>query len=144
MERNAPPGGILITHDTYRHVRGVFDVLRQEPLSVKGKRESVRTYLVQRAKSRAFRKGVRGVEGIETRMIGRQAELTRLQEAFYTAMEDRELQMVTIVGEVGVGKSRLLHEFDIWSELMPETLYFFKGRALQEMQSLPYALLRSL
>jgi hypothetical protein len=43
-----------------------------------------------------------------------------------------------------VGKSRLLHEFDIWSELMPETLYFFKGRALQEMQSLPYALLRSL
>jgi predicted ATPase len=77
-------------------------------------------------------------------MVGRRAELTRLQEVFYTAMEDRELQMVTIVGEVGVGKSRLLHEFDIWSELLPEPFYFFKGRALQEMQSLPYALIRSL
>ncbi|MGD2177793.1 MAG: adenylate/guanylate cyclase domain-containing protein, partial [Anaerolineae bacterium] len=143
MEQHAPPGRILITHDTYRHVRGVFDVLRQEPLAVKGKRDAVQTYLVQRAKPRAFRKGVRGVEGIETRMVGRRAELTRLQEAFYTAMEDRELQMVTIVGDAGVGKSRLLHEFDIWSELLPETFYFFKGRALQEMQGLPYTLIRS-
>jgi ABC-type oligopeptide transport system substrate-binding subunit/class 3 adenylate cyclase len=144
MEQNAPPGGILITHDTYRHVRGVFDVLRQEPLMVNGKREPVRTYLVQRTKPRAFRKGVRGVEGIETRMVGRRAELMRLQEAFFTAVEDRELQMVTIVGEAGVGKSRLLHEFDNWAELQPETFYFFKGRALQEMQGLPYSLIRSL
>jgi class 3 adenylate cyclase len=143
MEQSAPPGGILIAHDTYRHVRGVFDVLALEPLTVKGKREPVRTHLVQRAKPRAFRKGLRGVEGIETRMIGRQAELTRLQEAFYTAMEDRELQMVTVVGEAGVGKSRLLYEFDLWAELLPED-FFFKGRGLQEMQRLPYSLLRSL
>ncbi len=144
MEQNAPPGGILITHDTYRHVRGVFDVLRQEPLTVKGKRQPVQTYLVQRAKPRAFRKGMRGVEGIETRMIGRQAELNRLQEAFYTAIEDSELQVFTITGDAGVGKSRLLHEFDLWSELLPEQFYYFKGRALQEMQTLPYSLIRDL
>jgi len=144
MEQNAPPGGILITHNTYRHVRGVFDVLAQEPLRVKGKRGTVQTYLVQRAKPRAFRKPVRGVEGIETRMIGRQAELNRLQEAFYTAMEDCELQMVTIVGDAGVGKSRLLHEFDIWSELLPQQFYYFKGRAGQQMQDLPYSLIRDL
>jgi ABC-type oligopeptide transport system substrate-binding subunit/class 3 adenylate cyclase/tetratricopeptide (TPR) repeat protein len=144
MEQNAPPGGILITHDTYRHVRGVFDVLRQEPLAVKARRQPVQTYLVERAKARAFRKGMRGVEGIETRMIGRQAELNRLQEAFFTAMEDRELQMATIVGDAGVGKSRLLHEFDLWSDLVPEPFYFFKGRALQEMQSLPYSLIRDM
>ncbi|MGD2145819.1 MAG: ABC transporter substrate-binding protein, partial [Anaerolineae bacterium] len=144
MEQNAPPGSILITHDTYRHVRGVFDVLRQEPLAVKGRREPVRTYRLQRAKPRAFRKGVRGVEGIETIMVGRQAELTLLQEAFYTAIEDRELQMTTIVGDAGVGKSRLLHEFDIWAEALAQQYFFFKGRALQEMQRLPYALIRDL
>jgi class 3 adenylate cyclase/ribosomal protein L40E len=88
MEQNAPPGGILISHGTYRHVRGVFDVLPQEPLTVKGKAEPVQTYLVQQAKPRAFRKETRGVEGIETRMIGREAELKRLQDAFYTAMAD--------------------------------------------------------
>jgi ABC-type oligopeptide transport system substrate-binding subunit/class 3 adenylate cyclase/tetratricopeptide (TPR) repeat protein len=144
MEQSAPPGGILITHDTYRHVRGVFDVLRQEPLRVKGKREPVQTYLVQQAKPRAFRKPMRGVEGIETRMIGRQAQLEVLQEAFYTAIEDRELQMATIVGDAGVGKSRLLHEFDIWTELLPQQFFFFRGRALQEMQGLPYSLIRNL
>jgi ABC-type oligopeptide transport system substrate-binding subunit/class 3 adenylate cyclase len=144
MERRAPPGGILITHDTYSHVRGVFDVLPQEPLRVKGKKQPVQNYLLQRAKPRAFRKGTRGVEGIETRMIGRQAELKRLQEAFYTATEDRELQLVTITGEAGVGKSRLLHEFDIWAEALAERYFFFKGRALQEMQRLPYSLIRDL
>jgi ABC-type oligopeptide transport system substrate-binding subunit/class 3 adenylate cyclase len=144
MEQNAPPGGILITHHTYRHVRGVFDVLVQEPLAVKGKAESVQTYLVQRAKPRAFRKPVRGVEGIETRMVGREAELKHLQEAFYTAMEDSELQVVTISGEAGVGKSRLLYEFDTWSELLAEQFYYFKGRAVPEMQSMPYGLIRDL
>jgi ABC-type oligopeptide transport system substrate-binding subunit/class 3 adenylate cyclase/ribosomal protein L40E len=142
MEQNAPPGGILISHDTYRHVRGVFDVLPQEPLTVKGKAAPVQTYLVQQAKPRAFRKETRGVEGIETRMIGREAELKRLQDAFYTAMEDGERQMVTISGEAGVGKSRLLHEFDLWSELLPERFYYFKGRASQEMRNLPYGLMR--
>jgi ABC-type oligopeptide transport system substrate-binding subunit len=52
--------------------------------------------------------------------------------------------MATIVGDAGVGKSRLLHEFDIWAELLPEQYYFFKGRARQEMQSLPYSLIRDL
>jgi ABC-type oligopeptide transport system substrate-binding subunit/class 3 adenylate cyclase len=144
MEQNAPPGGILISHDTYRHVRGVFDVLPQEPISVEGRKQPVQTYLVQRAKPRVFRKPMRGVEGIETRMIGREAELSRLQEAFYTAMEDRELQMFTITGEAGVGKSRLLHEFDVWAEALPERYYLFKGRTLQEMQHLPYSLIRDL
>jgi ABC-type oligopeptide transport system substrate-binding subunit/class 3 adenylate cyclase len=144
MQENAPPSGILITHDTYRHVRGVFDVLQQEPLTVKGKKEPVQTYLVQRAKRRVFRKGTRGVEGIETRMIGRETELNRLQDAFYKAMEDSELQMFTIVGDAGVGKSRLLHEFDIWAEARPQRYFFFKGRALQELQHLPYSLIRDL
>jgi ABC-type oligopeptide transport system substrate-binding subunit/class 3 adenylate cyclase len=144
LEQAASPGSILISHDTYRHVRGVFDVLPQAPLPVKGKAEPVQTYLVERAKARAFRKPMRGVEGIETRMVGREAELKHLQEAFHTAVEDGELQVVTISGEAGVGKSRLLYEFDIWSEALPETFWYFKGRASRETQNLPYGLLRDL
>jgi ABC-type oligopeptide transport system substrate-binding subunit/class 3 adenylate cyclase len=144
MEQSAPPGGILISHDTYRHVRGVFDVEPQEPLHVKGRAEPVGTYLVQRAKPRAFRKPVRGVEGIETRMVGREAELKYLKDAFCTAIEEGELQVVTISGDAGVGKSRLLHEFDVWSELLPQQFYYFKGRAFPEMQNQPYGLIRNL
>ncbi len=144
MEQNAPAGGILITYDTYRHVRGVFDVLAQPPLMVKGAAEPVQTYLVQRAKPRAFRKPMRGIEGVETRMVGREAELKNMQEAFGAVREDGELQVVTVTGDAGVGKSRLLHEFDIWAELLPEPFYYFRGRATQEMQNLPYGLLRDL
>jgi ABC-type oligopeptide transport system substrate-binding subunit/class 3 adenylate cyclase len=144
LEHNAPVGGILVSHDTYRHVQGVFDVQPQEPLAVKGKGEPVQTYLIQRAKPRAFHKPLRGVEGIETRMVGREAELKHLQESFYTAIEESELQLVTIAGEAGVGKSRLLHEFDLWSDLLPEQFYYFKGRAVHEMQNSPYGLIRDL
>ena len=144
MEQNAPPGGILISHDTYRHVRGMFDVEPLEPLYIKGRTEPVQAYLVEGAKARAFRKPMRGVEGIETHMVGREAELKHLQDAFYSAMEDGELQQVTISGEAGVGKSRLLHEFDIWAEVLPVQFYYFRGRANPEMRYQPYGLIRDL
>lgn len=144
MEQNAPVGGILIAHDTYRHIRGLFDVHAPAPIQVKGKREPVRVYLVERAKPRAFRLDTRGVAGVETRMIGREAELKRLQDAFYQAAEDGERQMATLAGEAGLGKSRLLYEFEAWLDLLPQRLCFFRGRASQEMQSQPYAFLRDL
>jgi class 3 adenylate cyclase/tetratricopeptide (TPR) repeat protein len=144
MEQAAPPGGILITHDTYRHVRGVFDVLPQEPLRVKGKSELVQTYLVQSAKPRAFRVETRGVEGIETRMVGREVELLALQRAFQDVIEDSETRVVTVLGEAGVGKTRLLDEFFNWAELRPETFYYFKGRATSTTQSVLYQLWRDL
>ncbi|MBA3532489.1 MAG: adenylate/guanylate cyclase domain-containing protein [Ardenticatenales bacterium] len=50
LEGAAPVGGVLISHDTYRHVRGLFDVEPLEPIRVKGKAEPVQVYVVQRAK----------------------------------------------------------------------------------------------
>jgi predicted ATPase/class 3 adenylate cyclase len=144
MEQNAPVGGILITHDTYRHVRGVFDVLPQEPLLVKGKSRPVQTYIVERAKPRAFRLETRGVEGIETSTIGREAELHILQNAYFDAVEASETRIAVVTGDAGVGKSRLLYEFMNWAELRPEHYWLFKGRARAETQMMPYAVLRDL
>ena len=144
LEGAAPSNSILISHDTYRHVRGIFDVLPQEPIAIKGKAELVRTYVVQRAKPRAFRMPTRGVEGIETRIVGRDAELLTLQNTFRDAMEDAQTHVVTVAGEAGVGKSRLLYEFDNWIELLPETVLYFKGRATSEMQAVPYSIVRDM
>jgi serine/threonine protein kinase/tetratricopeptide (TPR) repeat protein len=142
LEEAAPVGGILISHDTYRHVRGVFDVRETELPNVTGRAESVRTYVVERAKARAFRLRTRGVEGVETRMVGRQAELARLRDALAAVVEDRELQAVTVFGEAGLGKSRLLDEFGAEVELLSERVQVFQGRAGQWTHGLPYALLR--
>jgi len=142
LEGAAPTGGVLISHDTYRHVRGLFDVLEQKPIQVKGKARPVQTYVVQRAKPRAFRLSTRGVAGIETRMVGRDAELIMLQNMYRDATEDAEVQVVTVVGDAGVGKSRLLYEFEKWIELLPEQVWRFEGRATPETEARPYGLIR--
>ncbi len=144
LQQAAPPGGILIAHTTYSQVRGLFEVQRQTPLNVKGKTEPLQTYLISNLKPRAFRLRNRGVEGIETRMIGRDAELERLQNALETMLATGQQQMLTIVGEAGVGKSRLLYEFNDWLELSPKKLFLLKSRAAPEMQNRPYALFHDL
>ncbi|HLM56904.1 MAG TPA: AAA family ATPase, partial [Pyrinomonadaceae bacterium] len=140
LQQSAAEGGVLITHDTYRHVRGVFDVLSPEPLTFGGR--GVEVYRVKRAKPRAFRVETRGVEGVETRMVGRKAELRRLMDALEEVFEEREPQVVTVVGEAGLGKSRLLYEFSNWHELLPDAWYVFNGRASEATEGLPYALVR--
>jgi len=142
LEHAAPVGGILISHDTYRHVRGLFDVQPLEPMSIKGKVEPVQTYVVQRAKPRAFRLGTRGVQGVETRMVGRAAQLQALQNAWRTVIEQRTLRAVTVAADAGMGKSRLLYEFSNWFELQPQRLHTFRGRAGEGMLGLPFAFLR--
>ncbi|MCA9977193.1 MAG: AAA family ATPase, partial [Anaerolineales bacterium] len=144
MEHAAPVGGILICHDTYRHVRGVFDVQVLEPIHVKGKSELLQVYLVQGAKPRPFRVTTRGVEGIETHMVGRETELRQLQTAMQQVLADTKIHAVTVCGEAGIGKSRLLYEFTNWLELQPVRFWMFQARMIQGMRKQPYALLRGL
>ena len=144
LSQLAPDTAPLITHATYRHVRSIFDVQAVEPVRLSGRTEPLTVYRVTRAKPRAFHPATRGVEGVETRLIGREEELKRLQDAFAIVAEDRCLQMVTALGEAGVGKSRLLDEFEQWVEVNPQHVWYFKGRADERTQTLPYFLFRDL
>jgi serine/threonine protein kinase/tetratricopeptide (TPR) repeat protein len=144
LKESAPPGEILVAHDTYTHVRGVFDVRPLPPVRMRGRNEPVEVYVILRARPRAFRQQARGIEGVETRMIGREPELKVLQDALGLTIEDRETQVVTVVGEAGVGKSRLLYEFTNWVDLMEEKLWFFEARATQPSMLQPYSLTRDL
>ena len=145
MEQTAPTGALRISHDTYRFVRGIFDIEAQAPLHVKGVDESVRSYLVLRAKPRAFKVTTRGIEGVETRMIGRDAEFETLQGAFLRLVQPGAgLQRVLVVAEAGLGKSRLLYEFGNWAEARTERCYLFQARATPQTRSQPYGLLREL
>jgi serine/threonine protein kinase/class 3 adenylate cyclase/tetratricopeptide (TPR) repeat protein len=138
----APVGSVLVSHDTYRHVRGVFHVHAPETLDAGLRAEPVQFYRIKAAKPRAFRMQTRGVEGVETRMVGRKSELRRLTGALETVFEERELHAVTVVADAGLGKSRLLYEFYNWLELLPDLWYVFNGRAGEATEGLPYALMR--
>jgi class 3 adenylate cyclase/tetratricopeptide (TPR) repeat protein len=109
MEQLARPGTTLITADTLRLVEGLVRVTALGPIPVKGLPEPVEVCeLVGASTLRGrFQAGV--VRGL-TRFVGRDQELATLQQALAQAGAGHG-QVVAVVGEAGVGKSRLVYEF---------------------------------
>jgi class 3 adenylate cyclase/predicted ATPase len=146
LEASAPTGGVLVSHDTYRHIHGFFDVQTLAPFEVKGRPEPVQAYIVLRAKSRAlamqFRGMLRGIEGVQAEMVGREKELKFLQSALQAVIDRQDSQVITITGEAGLGKSCLLSQFEEWVELRPDTIRIFYGRANRQAAGLPFSLMR--
>src|SRR5919108_2577122 len=144
LVHSANDGEVLISHDTYQLVRGIFDLQKQTPIIVKGKTEPLQTYVIQRVRPRAFRIGRRGVEGVTTRMVGREAEFQTIQSALEQSVINQRITVVIVKGDAGLGKSRLIYEFEAWLDSHPTDFYLFKGRADEETMSLPYSLLRDM
>ena len=144
MEQTAPPGALRISQDTWALVRGVFDVQAQPPLFVKGQDEAMPTYLVQQAKPRAFRVPARAIAGVLAPMVGRDAELALLLAMVDQVVAKRSLGAITLIGEPGLGKSRLLHELQGALESHQERFWLLLGRANPASRLQPYGLLRDL
>ena len=109
MEQLATPGSILITAETLHLAEGYVEVKPLGPVSVKGLSEPVEVYEVARAglvRSRMEAAAARGL----SRFVGRDAEMHALQQALEKAGAGHG-QIVAVVGEPGVGKSRLFYEF---------------------------------
>ena len=143
MEQSAPPGQLRISRDTQTLVRGLFEVAEQPALMVKGVDVPLITYLVRRAAPRAFHGATRGFEGSAAPMVGRERELKLLQGALERLLDQRTCAAITVVAEAGVGKSRLLREFEAWAG---ERSGFrsFRGRSTPVTQGQPFGLLRDI
>jgi predicted ATPase len=144
MESAAPPGGVLISHETYQHVRGLFEVEGPQAILVKGSATPIDTYTILGVRPRSFHVRSRGIEGVETRLVGRQAELARLHEGWQKVQEVGRFLALTITGEAGVGKTRLLYEFEREVENTAGNGRIYKGRATPESQNLPGGLIRDI
>lgn len=144
IEQAAPIGSVMISRETYRLVRGIFDVEKYPSLDIKGKSDLVDVYIAQRAKPRRFRTSTRGIEGSETRMIGRESELQRLKNGYHDVKHTSKTKIVTIIGDAGVGKSRLLYEFNEWLDGLSEQIVVVRGRSFPELMGQPYTLARNI
>jgi len=111
LEQAAPAGTLRISDDTWALVRGAFDAEPQPPLQVKGVDAPLKSHLVRAARDRSVATVERGLQGLSTPMVGRQAELQRLLQAAAQARQTKQLQALTLLGDAGLGKSRLLREF---------------------------------
>ncbi|MFZ0544070.1 MAG: adenylate/guanylate cyclase domain-containing protein [Candidatus Promineifilaceae bacterium] len=144
MESAASPGGVLISRETYQHVEGLFEVEGPTAIIVKGSTLPIETYAILGIRPRSFHVKSREIEGIETKLVGRQAELAHLGNSWERVQEEGRFLALTIAGDAGVGKTRLLYEFEKQLEVSSGNWRIFKGRATPESQNLPGGLIRDL
>ena len=142
MEQTAPPGRLRISHDTWRLVRGLFEVEPQPPLAVKGFEEPVRSYLVVAALAVPQPRQRRGVQAQRTPLQGRADELALLQAALAEAVPGGGAVLVSVLADAGLGKSRLLEEF--LAGLPAGRVQALRAAALERRRHRPFGLLRAL
>jgi class 3 adenylate cyclase/tetratricopeptide (TPR) repeat protein len=104
LEQAAKPGEVLIGPDTLRLVRHSARTEPVEPLELKGKAEPVAAHRLLSVAAEEERRH-------ETRFVGRSSELDALRTAWRRAEEEERCELLTVVGDPGVGKSRLTVEF---------------------------------
>jgi hypothetical protein len=109
MEQLATPGSILLTATTLRLVEGLVQVNALGPVPVKGLVEPVEVFELTGASGIRRRLQAAATRGL-TRFVGRDQELVVMQQALAQASAGHG-QVVAVVGEAGVGKSRLAYEF---------------------------------
>ncbi len=107
LQSAAEPGSVLISEATARLVESVFDLQDLDRMTIKGKTELVQVFVVLKPKS--LPENARGVEGLRSPLVGRAADYATLQEALSNLREERG-GIVFILGEAGIGKSRLVEE----------------------------------
>jgi class 3 adenylate cyclase len=105
LEQAAPVNEIYLGETTYQLVRDAVEVEVVEPLQLKGKAEKVPAYRLVSA---------HGLDGYarrdDTPIVGRDDELAALHSAFHKVSAGRSVHLVTVIGDAGLGKSRLVRE----------------------------------
>ncbi|MBI1847778.1 MAG: AAA family ATPase [Candidatus Rokubacteria bacterium] len=109
MEQLADPGSVLLTPATLALAEGYVDVRSLGPTPVKGLVDPVEVYVMHGASAIRSRFQAAAARGL-TKFVGRTAEMEQLSQALEHARDGRG-QLVAVVGEPGVGKSRLYYEF---------------------------------
>lgn len=134
LEEVAEPDTILVSESVYRQTRMLFNYVSEPSLLLKGIQRAVTGYRIVGQKSRPGR--VRGVEGLSSPMIGRDAELEQLKQAALRMRQTSSGGFAMILGEAGIGKSRLLRELK--TQLEKDEIRILEGQSLTYRRSVAY------
>ena len=123
----APDMGVAVGLATYEATAPVFDYEELEPATLKGKSEPVRVF---HAKNPLARFGADLTRTHDTPFIGREIDLALLKGIFDKTVAATSPQLVTVVGEPGLGKSRIVAELGAYIDTKPDLITWRQGRCL--------------
>lgn len=127
LQTLAGPGEIVVGEPTFAAAAFAFEFEELEPAEVKGKAEPLRVWRVRAARSRF---GVDLRPRPDTPFVGRREEREMLEAAFRRAVVEQSVQLVTVTGEPGIGKTRLVQELSRFADEWPELVRWRQGRSL--------------
>jgi class 3 adenylate cyclase/tetratricopeptide (TPR) repeat protein len=127
LEQAAQPGEVLVGEPTLALAAGAVDAEPVIPLRLRGKQEPVAAFRLVRVRPGASERRH------ETRFVGRSRELEALRSAWDRVQADCCCELVTVIGDAGVGKSRLTAEF-----LAPLDAAIVQGRCLPYGEGITY------
>ena len=128
MEQTAQPGSVQVSEDTYKLIAPLFDFEPLGGIEVKGKSEPMLAYRVLGRKAEPGR--LRGIEGLSAPLIGRDSEIESLRRVITEVQEGRG-QIVCLLGEAGLGKSRLIEELRAeWLEVTNNEASWIESRGI--------------
>jgi class 3 adenylate cyclase/tetratricopeptide (TPR) repeat protein len=141
MQSAAAPGTVLISAETYHLVKELFEFKARGTTKVKGKSAPIETYEVLAPKAvQGKMRGLEG-EGLSSPLVGRAAEFQLVHDKLEDVREGRGA-FVAVVGEAGLGKSRLLAEVrrhvTAGSQDSGPRVTWLEGRALSYEQAVTY------
>lgn len=144
LQSHAPLGSVIVSRSTWKHIRNDFSFRKEPSVTVKGIEEELDIYLITGAVTRQVSRLNTTVLGEETAMVGREKEMGILLGMLDEVASSGSTEMVTIVGEAGIGKSRLLHEFRIAAENDRKETVFFNARCTPGMVDIPCSVFRDI
>lgn len=138
MEQTAAPGAVQVSEDTQRLIAPLFEFEPLGEVEVKGKKKPIRTYRVRGVAPQPG--SLRGIEGLRSPLVGRTAEFQNLKGALQATREGRG-GIVFLVGEAGLGKSRLITEMkNDWTAHQQEQGAWSQTQGVSYDANRPYSL----
>jgi hypothetical protein len=141
MESIADPGMTYVTEDTFKLTEGLFQFKALGEKEIKGKKAPVPVYKLISAREKLHRPRLGFERMIYSEMVGRDKELDKLQLQVLKVING-EGSVVNVIGEAGIGKSRLVAELK--KSEMIKKVALFEGRAVSVGRNLSFHLIISL
>ena len=135
LQSIAPQGGVAVGEVTYRATRGAVDYRELDAVTVKGKADPLRVWVVESMHEE--RPGRPDQDA--TPFVGRERERTLLRELFARAMAERSIHVVTIVGDAGIGKTRLVADLHEHVTANNPDAQWYRGRCLPYGESVTFS-----